>query len=297
MRATLKTDLPFYMATSVPDAVAALKERGKDGAPLAGATWAMRAGLRRERTDWSYVAINKLEELRRVAIDIHEISIGACVTHAELARAVAALPDCQVLVNAAGKSANPAIRQVATVGGNLCARGFPAADLIPALLCLDAQVEIQDGAGAHRVSLQHFLKMRSSLETGSLVRGVSIPRTSDRTSHQRLPLRKAGDYPVAIVSVSMSTAADGTVSNARVAVGSVEATARRWERLESALLGSRLDPNTASVLARETADEFEGRDGVEANRWYRMSVLPALVRRAVLDISRQDFKREDLGRS
>ena len=66
-----------------------------------------------------------------------------------------------------------------------------------------------------------------------------------------------------------------------IAVGSVEPSARRWERLEAALLGRPLDAAAAARTAAELADEFSGRDGVDAPGWYRVSVLPSLVRRAV----------------
>jgi carbon-monoxide dehydrogenase medium subunit len=87
----------LYMAPSLDDAVAALAERGRHGALLAGATWIMRAPLRQERHDLSYVAISKIAALRELSVGDREVSIGACVTHAELARELAAIPDCRAL--------------------------------------------------------------------------------------------------------------------------------------------------------------------------------------------------------
>src|SRR5271167_2036503 len=111
----------LYVATSLPDALAALADRGAAGSPLAGATWIMRTPLRREAWKFSYVAISKVQELRQVAIFDREITVGASVTNAELATALAPLDECRALATAAGSSANPAIRQVSTIGGNLCA--------------------------------------------------------------------------------------------------------------------------------------------------------------------------------
>jgi len=62
----------------------------------------------------------------------------------------------------------------------------------------------------------------------------------------------------------------------------VEPVARRWERLEAALVGRPLDPAQAAEVAAELADEFTGRDSVELPAWYRVSVLPSLVRRAAV---------------
>jgi carbon-monoxide dehydrogenase medium subunit len=277
----------LYIAPTLDDAVAALAERGRDGAPLAGATWIMRAPLRQERHDLSYVAISKIAALRELSIGDREVSIGACVTHAELAHALAAVPDCWALVLAADNAANPAIRQVATIGGNLCTTNFAAADLIPALLCLNADIELQGQHGAERLLLSRFLEIRASLAPGQLVRRVIVPRAPRRSVHVRLPLRKAGDYPVAIVSLAVRVDASGVVTRAGAAVGSVEPTARRWHELEAELIGRRLDPAHAAEKAESHCATLRTRDSVEAQGWYRVKVLPALVRRAVTALREQ----------
>jgi aerobic carbon-monoxide dehydrogenase medium subunit len=277
----------LYVPATLDDAVAALTERGADGAPLAGATWIMRAPLRRERHDFCYVALSKIEALQHLTVGDREISIGACVTHAELASRLAALPDCRALASAAGSAANPAIRQVATIGGNLCAENFAAADLMPALLCLDADVEVEAPGGAERMALSRFLKMRATLEPGHVLRRVIVPRAPRRSAHVRLPLRKAGDYPVAIVSVAVTLNASGGVDNAKVAVGSVEPAARRWPELEVELVDRRLDPLRAAEKAESCCGAFRARDGIEAPGWYRLKVLPSLVRRAVQALQEQ----------
>jgi aerobic carbon-monoxide dehydrogenase medium subunit len=276
-----QTATRLYIAPTLDDAVAALAERGRDGAALAGATWIMRAPLRRERHDLSYVAIAKIAALRELSVSDREVSIGACVTHAELARELAAVPDCRALASAAANAANPAIRQVATIGGNLCATNFAAADLVPALLCLDAEVELQGPGGAERIPLSHFLKIRSSLPPGQLVKRIVVARTPRRSVHMRLPLRKAGDYPVAIFSLGVTLDASGVITSASAALGSVEPAARRWQELEAQLIGRPLEPAHAADMAEKLCDGLRARDGVEAPGWYRRKVLPSLVRRAV----------------
>jgi carbon-monoxide dehydrogenase medium subunit len=277
----------LYVATSLADAVAALSERGSAGAPFAGGTWIMRAPLRREPQDLSYVALTRIEELRQVVILDHEISIGACVTHAELAAALATLPECRALVIAAASAANPAIRQVATIGGNVCAVNFAASDLLPALLCLDAALELETPRGTERIGVERFLQIRADASPGRLVRRVMIPRANRRSAHSRLPLRKAGDYPVAIVSVGVTLGTDGIVTSARAAVGSVEPAARRWARLEADLIGHALDSRRAAEVAASYCGDLCGRDGIEAPGWYRVKVLPRLVRQAVQAMQQQ----------
>jgi carbon-monoxide dehydrogenase medium subunit len=277
----------LYVARSLADALAALAERGRAASVLAGATWIMRAPLRHEPQDLSYVAISRIDELRRIDVFDHEISIGACVTHAELANALASLPECSALAQAAGSSANPAVRHVATIGGNLCTSGFAAADLVPALICLGAELEIARPEGGERLTVERFLTIREAIAPGCVVRRVIVPRTMRCSAHIRLPLRKAGDYPVAIVSLAATLGPTGIVESARLAVGSVEPVARRWTQLEAGLVGRALDPRHAAEQAERLCADFSGREGIEAPGWYRVKVLPSLVRRAVVALQEQ----------
>lgn len=274
----------LYVATSLAAALDALAERGAAGAPLAGGTWIMRAPIRHERLRPAYVALSKLPELKRIDIGERSVEIGAGVTHAALATALAPYPDLAVLAQAAGRSANPGVRTVATLGGNLCTAAFAAADLVPALICLDAEVEIAGRGGSERMGVERFLDVRQSLEPGRLLAKVIVPRSSARSAHARLPLRKAGDYPVSVVSLAARMDEAGRVAQACVAVGSVEPVARRWESLERAITGQPLAPEAASHAASALLDGFTGRDGTEAPGWYRVSVLPTLVRRAAASL-------------
>ena len=272
----------IHVAHSLPNALDALAERGTAGAAFAGGTWIMRSPIRHEPLTSHYVAIGKIRELTAIRIDKHCVEIGAAVTHAALAAALADIPEFNALTTAAGRSANPAVRAMATIGGNLATSDFAAADCVPALLCLDAEIEISSPRERERFTLQRFLDIRSALAPGWLLTKIILPRSDRRTAHARLPLRKAGDYPVAIISLAINCDAAMRVQSARIAVGSVEPVARRWERLEAAVVGQPLDPARLAEIAADFAGDFVGRDSVEAPGWYRVSVLPNLVRRAAI---------------
>jgi aerobic carbon-monoxide dehydrogenase medium subunit len=247
-------------ADSTEDAVERLAAAGPDAAPLAGGTWIMRAGLRGEAHPPLYVSLDRIPGLRDVVLDGDTLRIGAGATHAAVAAALAGEPRLRGLHDAAARSANPAVRAHATVGGAVATAAFPASDLVPALLALDATVSVATTAGTEEVALEDLRTAPGSLVTGVT---AALPR---RSAHARLTLRKAGDYPVAIASVAEGD--DGL----RVAIGSVEAAPRRWRTVETG------DPVTA---ARAHAGELTPRDGVEAPGWYRAHVLPTLLARAL----------------
>jgi carbon-monoxide dehydrogenase medium subunit len=247
---------------------AALIESG-DAEPLAGATWVMRAGIREAPAPATYVALRRIPELHEVGWEEAGLTIGACVTHAGLATALSEEPTLIGLRDAAGRSATPAVRELATVGGALGATGFAASDLLPALLALDAEVI----GSAETIPLEDYVAARRGL-----VCAVRVPALPQRSVHRRLCLRSGGDYPVAIVDASLSQ--EGEL---RIAVGSVGPRACRWRELEHA--AQRVgQPQALRELAREHADALEARDGIEAPAWYRRQVVAELAARALEEL-------------
>ncbi|QND66283.1 molybdopterin dehydrogenase [Mesorhizobium loti] len=265
----------FTAASTLDEAMAA---RRQGAAVLAGGTWMMRDPRRGIDLPEAVVALHRIPALSKVEIEPDHVVIGAAVTHAVLGRALYGAAGFEGVVAAAEGAANPGIRRVATVGGNLCALDFAAADLVPALLVCEATVELETVEGPKLLGISDFLKDRHTLLTDGIVTRIHLRRDLVASAHIRLPLRKAGDYPVAIVSLAMDKD-----KRCRIAVGSVEPVARRWTALEQAMRAgpaSALDPERAAELALEHND-FQGRDGKEAEGWYRRQVLPPLVKRGV----------------
>jgi aerobic carbon-monoxide dehydrogenase medium subunit len=258
-------------AESVDEAVQILSEV-EDSAPLAGGTWIMRRERRGEPTKPLYVSLRQIRELREVELGART-RFGACVTHTALAYGLQDVRQLAGLRDAAGRSANPAVRNMATIGGGLAAARFPASDLVPALLALDAEVE---STASGDLSLEAFLGRRDANgRRAELIAGVVVPALPIRSAHVRLPLRSGGDYPVAIVSI-----ADPGDGRLRIAVGSVTAVAFRWDALEAEISSSDA-PAAAAAAARELIGTVKPRDGIDAPGWYRLEVLPTLVERAI----------------
>ncbi|MBB4002109.1 FAD binding domain-containing protein [Aurantimonas endophytica] len=278
------TERQFAVADCIDMALAA---RRQGATVLAGGTWVMRDPLRGQGLPASVVVLSAIPAMTEIAIEADRITIGVSATHAMLADALRNLAGLEGLVAAAEGAANPAIRRVATVGGNLCTVDFPAADLVPAFLAYGAMVELATPEGTLLLKMPEFLKERRDLLGKALLTRLHLRRDVVASAHARLPLRKAGDYPAAIVSIAVDR--EGAI---RVAVGAVETQARRWTSLEAALMGEPEAlglPDHAADLAREHK-EFTGRDGVEAEGWYRCQVLPALVHRATAALPRLETR-------
>lgn len=263
---------------AVDEAVALLAELGAEAAPLAGATWVMRAGLRGEPVARTHVALDGVAELRGIGGG-DAVTVGAMTTHAELA-AWPAPPALAALRQAAGLSAFPQVRNVATVGGNLGARGFAEADLVPALLALDARLRLAAPGGRTHTDVASWLAGRATRPAGELITGVELAASAtSRSGYARLTVRGGGEYAIASVALAVELSG-GVVSAARVALGSVEPVARRSPEAEEALVGGPLDAERARAAGAAAAAACRPRDGLDAPGWYRAAVLPALFERA-----------------
>lgn len=251
--------------------------------PMGGATWLMRASIRGEQLAGDYVALSGIPELATVS-QSDNITVGAAVTHAQLAAAIAGEPSLRGLYTAASTSANPMIRNMATIGGNICTVAFPAADLVPALLSLEADVVIVGKNHHERLPLERYLLLRADLQPGTLLTFVIVPKAPVISAHARLTLRAAGDYPVAIFSAAIVLTPDRVVERARIAVGSVAPVPHRWAEMETAMMGRRLSADDAAVTAERLKATLDCRDGIEAPGWYRRDVIPTLARRAVASL-------------
>lgn len=275
---------------SLADAVRELSELGGDGGALAGGTWIMRAPLQDAPVARVYVALDGLVELQGIRTADGTVEIGAAVTHDELA-AFDGPPALAGIVDAARRSAFPAVRSVATVGGNIAAVGFPEADLVPALLAAAAAVVVTAPDGERTEELAAYLASRGTRQAGELIVRVVVPAPADRRSaFERLTVRGGGEY--AIASVALSVDLDGAaVSAARVAVGGVEEVARLSPAAAAALVGAPLDDDVAERAGRAAAAECTAREGLDAPGWYRLAVLPALTRTAAGALTPSDQQK------
>lgn len=265
------------IAASVEDAVDLVADLGPEGAFLAGGT----ALMRQPAPPATWVALHRLADLRVCSAgDRH--TWGAGRTHAELA-GLPLPPALRALGTAARISAFPQVRSIATLGGNLSARGFAEADLLPALLVLDARLTVATPAGRTTLPLPDYLPEPA---TTTLLLTVSAPAPADRVSgYGRCIVRGDGEYPVTCVAVSARRDPDGRFRDVRVAVGAVQARAVRVPPAEAALEGTRLEAGAVRAAAEAAAATLVPRDDALAPGWYRLAVLPTVLARAVADLT------------
>jgi CO/xanthine dehydrogenase FAD-binding subunit len=229
------------------------------------------------------INVKRIPGLDGIEVGASAIRLGALTTLTALIEHPVIQAEYPVLPFTARYMGSPAIRHVATVGGNLC-NASPAADLSPVLLVLDAEGEIVGPAGTRRLPLDRFFRGpgQTALGAGELLARVEFPRKHAgwTVRYERLDVRRAMD--IAIAGVALALRRDvARVVEARLALGAVAPTPLRVPEAEAALVEGGLAAaaveraaELAMVAARPIGD-------VRATAEYRREMVGALVRRAL----------------
>jgi len=223
--------------------------------------------------------IPELSEIRRTD---RGIRFGAAVTWTAIAEA--GLPSwCHGLVQAAREVGGAQIQNRGTIGGNLC-NASPAADGIPPLLALDAEVELAGPSGTRRLPLPEFVlgNRRTALRPGELLVAVEVsdPGEGARSVFYKLGARR--HLVISIVALAATVRFDraGRLVDPRFAVGACAPTAVRLSTLESELAGLDVEAACARV-GPERLVELSPIDDVRASAAYRREATAELLRRAI----------------
>jgi carbon-monoxide dehydrogenase medium subunit len=241
----------------------------------------------RGRRPPAVVNLKRIPGLSAVEVTVDALRLGALTTLTALMEHPVVVGEYPVLPFAARYMGSPAIRHLATVGGNLC-NASPAADLAPMLLVLDAEVDIVGPAGTRRLPLDRFFRApgRTALGPGELLTRVEFPRKHADwdVRYERLDVRRAMD--IAIVGVAVALRRDGPeVTEARLALGAVAPTPMRAAEAEEALVAGGLVPATIERVAELAMAAARPIADVRATAEYRREMVGALVRRALAGLA------------
>jgi CO/xanthine dehydrogenase FAD-binding subunit len=228
------------------------------------------------------VDISGVDGLVGIAVTPDEVRIGARTTWSAIA--AASLPSAFDALRAAAREVGSVqIQNLGTVGGNLC-NASPAADGVPPLLALDAEVELRSRSGSRRLALADFITgyRETALRPGELLASIVIPRSIEgRSSFLKLGARRYLVISIAMVAAVAEADADGRIAQARVAVGACSAVAQRLRSLEDALVGAPAATGVGALAGPEHLAALSPIDDVRATAGYRRDAALTLVRRAL----------------
>jgi CO/xanthine dehydrogenase FAD-binding subunit len=234
----------------------------------------------------SVLDISALSDLRGVSRGESHLRIGGLTTWTDIIRAT--LPRCfDALKSAAREVGSVQIQNRGTVAGNLC-NASPAADGVPPLLALDAEVELTSQAGARKMPLADFMvgNRKTRLKPDELLTAVLVPRDLEDAASVFLKLGARRYLVISISMVAVVLRVDDALPGqrqilaARIAVGSCSAVAQRLRKLEQDLIGCPVGEFGGLVEPAHMAS-LSPIDDVRATAEYRLEASLKLVERAL----------------
>ncbi len=241
---------------------------------LGGGTLVMRAVNEADPTIETIVRSTD-PSLLHIAISSGRVELGAGVTMA----AILAERELAFLHPVARAVGGPAVREAATVGGNLFAPS-PYGDFATALLALDATAALAGGFGQRELPVEELLARR---ERGStLISGIAFKRPAG-DSFRFVKVTRVHPKSISVLSIAAQLPlASGRIAGARIAYGAMGQTPVRAKTAERALEGRTLDAAGIAPALAVATDGTAPADDAIASAWWRREILPVYLRRLLL---------------
>lgn len=270
---------PVVSPANLSDALAL---RGSGGyRPLAGGTDLMvQLAADVAEPPAAVLDLSHVTELKGIATDGYEVTIGALTTYTELRQSPVISARLPALAEAAATIGAAQIQNRGTIGGNIC-NASPAGDSLPVLLAVDAEFELGSVRGRRWLPAAAFwtgYRQTALADDELLLRIRFAVDHGRRTRFRKVGTRAAQAISKVVIALSYRPQ-DGVWHDVRVALGSVAPTTVRAAAAESALEGSVPDAEVAEAAARALADEISPIDDVRSTATYRRSVSARVLHR------------------
>ena len=272
------------MPGSVDECLTVLAQRGSEAKLVAGGTDLlpqMKNGVTRPGC---VVDISRLSELRSIALDASGgLRLGAAVAARQIERDARLREAFPSLVESAALVGSIQIRNLATVGGNLC-NAAPSADMAPPLIALEAEAVIAGPNGRRRVPLATFFEgvRKTVLGPDELLVELMVPAPGPRSGGHYLRHTPRRELDIAVVGVaSQITLSNGVCGKARISLASVAPTPVRATAAERALEGQPLTKERIEEAARLAVEAARPISDQRGSAEFRKHLVRVLTRRTL----------------
>ncbi len=272
----------YHRPGSVADAVQLLADLGEEARVVAGGHSLIPMMKLRMAQPEHLIDLQDVAELKGISVEAGKVTLGAMTSQAAVIASAELASTCPILREAALQIADPQVRALGTIGGNV-ANGDPGNDMPAVMQALDAVYLLRSRAGGREVRARDFYEgaFYTALEDGEILTAVRFDAPPPGHGHAYLKQkRKIGDYATAAAAVIL-TVQGGRCAGAAVALTNVADTPLFADAASRALAGSALDQPAidAAVAAAEaiTKPAADGRGPAQ----FRTKVAGVMVRRAI----------------
>jgi carbon-monoxide dehydrogenase medium subunit len=229
------------------------------------------------------VDITLIKELDYVRRDGRVLRIGALTTNAVLETNKEVVSLLPILREAAGQIADPLVRNMGTIGGNLC-YADPVNDLPAVMLVLNATMVVAGREGTRKINADSFFvdSFKTALKSEEILTEIEIPLEKGKVGGAYLKVKKgSGGFSIAAVASYLSVAEGDTISSCRIALGAVGPKAVRASEAERSLQGKVPGASDLDTAAKLSVEASQPISDITASEDYRRKVLYKLVKGAI----------------
>jgi len=273
----------YLRPNTIPEAITLLRQHGEDAKILSGGQSLIpMMKLRLARPSY-LIDINRISGLSYIKEEGGFLKIGGLTREAELEASPLIHSKCPILIDTAHVIADPQVRNLATVAGNL-AHGDPANDHPATMLALGAQV-VATGAGGERVIPieDFFLSLFSTaLQPDEILTEIRVPVPTARSGGAYFKLeRKVGDFATAAVAVQVTLDGNGVVQKVGIGLTNVGPTPIKAKKAEDFLRSKKLSEASNRQAAQLAADEAQPSSDLRGPAEYKKGLIKELAKRAL----------------
>jgi len=272
----------YQEPATLKKAFSLMEKHGDDGRVIAGGTSLIIMMRQRLLMPKVVISLARIPKFDRIAYNSKDgLRIGAGARHRDIELSSAVKKHYPLLHETFRKVAQPRIRNMGTVGGNLAA-GDPLTDPGASLIALDAEVTLTSSKGRRTLRLDEFFidYYQTALEPGELLTEIHVPPPMrPGWSHIKFTPRSIEDF--ATVGVALTLKADnGTCEDVRLGLNSVASTIVHAKKAEEILRGKPITDDALREMGEVASTECDPTDDNRGSAEYKLELVKVLVRRA-----------------
>jgi aerobic carbon-monoxide dehydrogenase medium subunit len=274
----------YLRPNTIPEAIAMLQQHGDEAKILSGGQSLIPMMKLRLARPAILIDINRISGLSHIKEEGGFLKIGGLTREAELEASPLVRSKYPILADTTHVIADPQVRNLATVGGNL-AHGDPANDHPATMLALGAQVVANGPKGERVIPIKDFFLslFTTALKPDEILTEIRIPIPPARSGGAYLKLeRKVGDFATAAVGVQLTVDEQGACRNIGMALTNVGATPVKAKKAEEFLQGKKIDDAAIAQAAQLACDEAEPSADLRGPVEYKKGLVKELAKRALL---------------
>ncbi|MEM0133544.1 xanthine dehydrogenase family protein subunit M [Acidiplasma sp.] len=213
------------------------------------------------------------------------LKIGPMVRTAEVARNRLIKQKCNLLSDAASKIADPQVRNMGTIGGDVC-EADPRNDMPAVMLALNAEFEITGSSGIRTVKATDFFKdaYTTDVRPNEILTKIIIGDYSKYYGKYFKFTTLSSDFPVFAIAVNMSVGNDKTINDVGIGLTNLNTTAVKAVDVEEFLKGKKPDDNTLESAFKKLESYIDIEDDVNGTKDHKMEILNEMFKNGIKEV-------------